>query len=106
MRPAEEIDAEQFIAQKSFKAKGKRLTTWKLESIEELEPTRFPDPEEPSDDDASDEQEGAEEPRENLDPDAGKSEQQVIDELTGQTNLFSDKDFTEDDKDREWLSKQ
>lgn len=64
MRPAEEIDAEQFIAQKSFKAKGKRLTTWKLESIEELEPTRFPDPEAPSDDDASDEQEGAEEPRE------------------------------------------
>ena len=106
MRPAEEIDAEQFIAQKSFKAKGKRLTTWKLESIEELEPTRFPDPEEPSDDDASDEQEGAEEPRENLDPDAGKSEQQVIDELTGQTSLFSDKDFTEDDKDREWLKKQ
>ena len=106
MRPAEEIDAEQFIAQKSFKAKGKRLTTWKIESIEELEPTRFPDPEEPSNDDASDEQEGAEEPRENLDPDAGKSEQQVIDELTGQTNLFSDKDFTEDDKDREWLSKQ
>ena len=106
MRPAEEIDAEQFIAQKSFKAKGKRLTTWKIESIEELEPTRFPDPEEPSNDDASDEQEGPEEPRENLDPDAGKSEQQVIDELTGQTNLFSDKDFTEDDKDREWLSKQ
>ena len=106
MRPAEEIDAEQFIAQKSFKAKGKRLTTWKIESIEELEPTRFPDPEEPSDDDASDEQEGTEEPRENLDPDAGKSEQQVIDELTGQTNLFSDKDFTEDDKDREWLKKQ
>ena len=34
-----EIDAEQFIAQKSFKAKGKRLTTFKLESIEELEPT-------------------------------------------------------------------
>ena len=94
------------FAQKSFKAKGKRLTTWKIESIEELEPTRFPDPEAPSDDDASDEQEGAEEPRENLDPDAGKSEQQVIDELTGQTNLFSDKDFTEDDKDREWLSKQ
>lgn len=48
IRPAEEIDAEQFIAQKSFKAKGKRLTTWKIESIEELEPTRFPEP--PSED--------------------------------------------------------
>ena len=29
IRP-EEIDAEQFIAQKSFKAKGKRLTTWNM----------------------------------------------------------------------------
>ena len=105
IRPAEEIDAEQFIAQKSFKAKGKRLTTWKIESIEELEPTRFPEP--PSEDndeepDGSDlENEG-----ENLDPDAGKSEQQVIDELTGQTNLFSEKDFEEDQKDKDWLSKQ
>jgi topoisomerase-4 subunit A len=26
---------------------------------------------------------------EDLDPDAGKSEQQVIDEITGQTNLFA-----------------
>ncbi len=43
---------------------------------------------------------------ENLDPDAGKSEQQVIDELTGQTNLFSEKDFEEDQKDKDWLSKQ
>ena len=42
IRPAEEIDAEQFIAQKSFKAKGKRLTTWKIESIEELEPNPIP----------------------------------------------------------------
>jgi topoisomerase-4 subunit A len=27
------------------------------------------------------------------DPDANKSEQQIIDEITGQTNLFSDEDF-------------
>ncbi len=104
VRPAEEIDAEQFIAQKSFKAKGKRLTTWKIESIEELEPTRFPEPEvEDSDADASTSEP---EPTENLDPDAGKSQQQVIDELTGQTNLFSDKDFEEDQKDKDWLSRQ
>ncbi len=105
VRPAEEIDAEQFIAQKSFKAKGKRLTTWKIESIEELEPTRFPEPETEGSDT---EGEGkAEEPTENLDPDAGKSQQQVIDELTGQTSLFDDKSFTEEDeKDKDWLSKQ
>ena len=105
IRPAEEIDAEQFIAQKSFKAKGKRLTTWKIESIEELEPTRFPEP--PSEDN-DEEPDGpdSENEGENLDPDAGKSEQQVIDELTGQTNLFSEKDFEEDQKDKDWLSKQ
>ena len=112
IRPAEEIDAEQFIAQKSFKAKGKRLTTWKLESIEELEPTRFPEPPAEDDSDAEDatgDSEGAgknAEAIENLDPDAGKSEQQVIDELTGQTNLFSEKDFEEDQKDKDWLSRQ
>lgn len=105
IRPAEEIDAEQFIAQKSFKAKGKRLTTWKIESIEELEPTRFPEP--PSEDnDEEPDGSDSENEGENLDPDAGKSEQQVIDELTGQTNLFSEKDFEEDQKDKDWLSKQ
>ena len=41
-RGSEEIDAEQFIAVKGFKAKGKRLSTWQIESIEELEPTRAP----------------------------------------------------------------
>lgn len=89
IRPAEEIDAEQFIAQKSFKAKGKRLTTWKLESVEELEPTRFPENTEDA------EEIDTPESSENLDPDAGKSQQQVIDELTGQQSLFSDEDFEE-----------
>ena len=111
IRPAEEIDAEQFIGQKSFKAKGKRLTTFKLESVEELEPTRFPAPSanDDSDDDSSNDDpntSSSETSKENLDPDAGKSEQQVIDELTGQTNLFSEKDFEENQKDKDWLSRQ
>lgn len=78
-----EVDAEQFIAVKGFKAKGKRVCTWDVESVKELEPTRFPDPEPESsgDDDNNGEPE-------NLDPDAGKSQQQVIDEMTGQLNLF------------------
>ena len=47
-RGSEEIDAEQFIGVKGYKAKGKRLTTYQLESVVELEPTRFPaPPEEP-----------------------------------------------------------
>ena len=35
------VDAEEFIGVKSFKAKGKRLTTFDVESINELEPIRF-----------------------------------------------------------------
>ena len=86
-RGSEEIDAEQFIAVKGYKAKGKRLTTYQLEGIEELEPTRFPEAaSEPEDNEG-------EETEENLDPDAGKSEEQVRDELTGQLNLFDDEDF-------------
>ena len=82
-RGSEEIDAEQFIAVKGYKAKGKRLTTWQIESITELEPTRFPEPpEEPEDSEDSE--------VEDLDPDAGKSQQQVLDELTGQLSLFPD----------------
>lgn len=40
MRPAEEIDAEQREV-KGFKAKGKRISTWEIDSITELEPIRF-----------------------------------------------------------------
>ena len=39
-----ELDVEQFIGVKSFKAKGKRITTCAIERIEELEPTRMPEP--------------------------------------------------------------
>ncbi len=45
VRPALEIDAEQFIGVKSVKAKGKRITTYQIDTITELEPTRFPEPE-------------------------------------------------------------
>lgn len=85
-RGSEEIDVEQFIAVKGYKAKGKRLTTYQIASITELEPTRLPDP--PKEDETDETEE-----EENLDPDAGKSQQQVIDELTGQQTLFSDEDY-------------
>ena len=84
-RGSEEIDAEQFISVKGFKAKGKRLSTYQIESIEELEPVRFP--EEP---DNPDNPEDSDDSEDDIDPDAGKSEQQVRDELTGQLRLFDD----------------
>ena len=87
-RGSEEIDAEQFIAVKGYKAKGKRLTTYTLDSVVELEPTRFP--EEPEEDGSSPLSTLHSPLEEDLDPDAGKSEQQVRDELTGQLRLFDD----------------
>ena len=39
-----ELDAEEFIGVKSIFAKGKRISNYAVESIEELEPTRFPEP--------------------------------------------------------------
>ena len=86
MRPPLEIDAESFIGVKGFKAKGKRITTWHVGSIEELEPLRMPQKEEQEEDASDGEHE------ENLDPDAGKTQQQVIDEMTGQLSLFNDND--------------
>ena len=91
LRPQEEIDAESFVGQKSFKAKGKRLTNWAVERIEELEPLRHPDPEEQAEEPEDSAEEELE--QENLDPDKGKSQQQVIDEITGQLSLFSDEDM-------------
>lgn len=83
VRPPMEIDAEEFIAVKGFKAKGKRISTWTVDKIEELEPVRFPESD-------ADEEAGADEDDnvEDLDPDAGKSQQQIIDEMTGQLSLF------------------
>lgn len=76
------VEADEFIAVKGFKAKGKRLTTYTIETINELEPTRQPEPSQ-----ETEEQETDEEP-EILDPDHGKSEGDILDELTGQMKLF------------------
>ena len=86
VRPALEIDVDSFIAVKGFKAKGKRISTFNIDKIEELEPTRFPEAPAEGDGEYAD----TDEEDENLDPDAGKTQQQVIDEITGQLNLFPD----------------
>ena len=104
-----EIDAEQFIGQKSFKAKGKRITTLAVAQIEELEPTRFPEPEpEPENQDESDDPESADqtetpdrpeaqeaqddvaEPQDALPPAPDAARPGSIDPLTGQFNLFEE----------------
>ena len=79
-REALEIDVEDFIGVKSYKAKGKRITTFAVEQISELEPIRFPEETETVE----------EQPEESQieDPDQGKSESDIIDEITGQMKLF------------------
>ncbi|MBD5232528.1 MAG: DNA gyrase/topoisomerase IV subunit A [Bacteroidales bacterium] len=79
-RPAVEIEAEEFIGVKSFKARGKRLTTFELGAVEELEPTR--QPEAPADDSEQKDAEDADQEQVSM--------IDVVDELTGQQQLFTD----------------
>jgi topoisomerase-4 subunit A len=96
-----EIDAEEFIAVKGFKAKGKRLTTFALDQVIELEPIRFPEPENEDDDtndDTGDDTEDGNDDENNDDfsddgnithkSDDDKSDDEIRDELTGQLRLF------------------
>lgn len=91
VRPPLEIDAEEFIGLKSYKAKGKRITTYNLESITELEPTRFPEPEmEEAPQAEASAEDSAEGPDENVAPAVGQeTEPRVI-----QGDLF---DFDNED---------
>lgn len=61
VRPSVELEAEEFIGIKGFKAKGKRISNFEVAEVRELEPTRYPEAEEEaaeamiSADDANDE---------------------------------------------------
>lgn len=81
------VECEPFIDIKvaGFKSKGRRVAVWPVTGITELEPTR--QPEQPAE--ADEEREENDEPV-NLDPDAGKTEQQVEDEITGQLSFSFD----------------
>ncbi len=79
-----DIEADEFIGVKSFKAKGKRITTCNVAKIEELEPTKQPEvPEIP---------EVSEAPNEPNEPDYQdnheESQDEVLDQMNGQLRLF------------------
>ncbi|WP_456088364.1 DNA gyrase/topoisomerase IV subunit A [Parabacteroides sp.] len=80
------LDAEEFIAVKGFKAKGKRISTFDIETINELDPVRFAPTLQPQEQNGGDE--------ENTDSLAGElpssqgSNSDIIDEITGQMKLF------------------
>lgn len=64
------VEASDFVGVKSYKAKGKRLTTYTVGNIEELEPTRMPESEDTTE------------------PEAGDDEATNDDDDNGQMNLF------------------
>ncbi len=85
VRPSLEVVAREFVAVKSFKAKGKRLTTFTLADVAELEPLLSEPLDEEDDDEAN--EVSPEETDTTVDPDE-KSDDEVRDELTGQQRLF------------------
>ncbi|MGM9843578.1 MAG: DNA gyrase/topoisomerase IV subunit A [Muribaculaceae bacterium] len=77
-----EVVAQDFIGVKSFKAKGKRLTTFSYSEIKELEPIEIPAEE------LADPEEVVEAPEEDTPTVPEVSDQEIIDEITGQKRLF------------------
>ncbi|MDR0333429.1 MAG: DNA gyrase/topoisomerase IV subunit A [Dysgonamonadaceae bacterium] len=77
-RESLEIEAVDFIGVKSYKAKGKRISTYAVTEIEELEPTRFPEEPEEETMKVEIEAEGDEEQI---------SDSNLRDEILGQTRL-------------------
>ncbi len=84
VRPPLEVVAREFVAVKSYKAKGKRLTTYAIDSVTELEPLEDPEIGEEFEEE-SDENTTRENATEEF---IEKSDDEVRDELTGQTRLF------------------
>lgn len=75
------LDAEEFIGVKGFKAKGKRIATFQIEAINELDPVRFP-PAAPEVEEKGEEEE--------YEGGSDESNSDIIDEITGQMKLFDE----------------
>lgn len=89
--PSEEIEAEDFIAVKGVRAKGKRISTATVTEVRELEPLRRPEDEE-GDDEPDDEETSDGEETTDVD-DRAEEEAQVIEEVTRQQRLaFKDEE--------------
>ena len=86
----EEVEAEDFIAVKGVRAKGKRVSTGTTAEVHELEPLKQPEDE--ADDDSDEEDTTDEEVESDMD-DRAEEEAQVIEEVTRQQRLtFRDDD--------------
>ncbi len=84
------IDAIDFIAVKSFKAKGKRVTTYTIDSVTEIEPreTGLDDEEEIPSSSQSDQSDPSDPSDPSDDTYTERSDDEVRDEINGQERLF------------------
>ena len=82
-RETMEIDVDEFIAVKSLRAKGKRISTFFIDKVTELDPTRFPEPEPETS--LPEQNDDEEEESDLLDQ---ESDTDIIDDITGQGKLF------------------
>ncbi|MDH6306009.1 topoisomerase-4 subunit A [Parabacteroides sp. PF5-5] len=80
------IDAEEFVPVRSIKAKGKRISTLQIQTINELDPVRFPENTSPQDPEEGEDEEDSNEG----DDEKEKSKSDIIDEITGQMKLFDE----------------
>ncbi len=88
-----EIDADDYIAVKSFKAKGKRVSNFAVDTVTELEPSEVPEQEQPAAEVAPDLDSDVVATGDNATASDDVIDQtQVRDRLTGQTRLFDDGD--------------
>ncbi len=76
-----EIDVDEFIGVKSYRAKGKRISNFEVEKVEELEPLRFPESE-------NERQVSMKVEIDDENGDSDISNIDLIDEITGQMKLF------------------
>lgn len=76
------VDAEEFIGVKSFKAKGKRLTTFAIATVEELDPKIVAETDEDEESHIADDLDMRD------DADEDRSDDEVRDEINGQQRIF------------------
>jgi topoisomerase-4 subunit A len=99
------VDGEEFIGVKSYKAKGKRLTTFEVETISELEPLRFkPASAQPSESENADEEISEEADNSELEDIVETSDNQEIEtvstEVKNNSTIPVDKESVKQKKDK------
>ena len=90
------IDINEFVKFYKYQSGAKRVSAYEIASIEELEPTHYPEPDGEDPEEEEESKIGEQKSKANMDmamaeekdPDTGKTRKHIIDEKTGQLDLF------------------